>query len=217
MPGPRRDPLVVIGSVDVESWSHPSLRNRAQRLNTIKIRFTVDTDFLKAFETATVRVFDTMASIPLIPGSILSAESGACLHEINAIVPILGRYVGSVVIGADREFAMAFTETVLGYRPETIDDDVVDAVKELGNMIVGQVEGNLNGVKLRMSLPTVIIGKGAEIGFGSVVEPYQQTFRGECGSLSLLFGLIDTQAASNMTSPDSTGQVHGAAKLMESV
>lgn len=88
---------------------------------------------------------------------------------------------------------MAFTESVLGYRPDSIDDDVVDAVKELGNMIVGQVEGSLRSETLRMSLPTVIIGKGAEVGFGSSVVPVKQHFRCESGSLSLIFGLKDTQ------------------------
>lgn len=157
----------------------------------------MDTQFLGAFESATLRVFDMMAGITLVadPPFANSSTTTRCLHEINAIVPIGGRLTGTVVVGVDRGIAMAFTENVLGFRPQSIDEDVVDAVKELANMIVGQVESQLGRNTLVMSLPTVAIGKGTEIGFGSKVNTFQQSFQKGDEALTLLFGLPGESAA----------------------
>jgi chemotaxis protein CheX len=115
-----------------------------------------------------------------------------CGHELNAIVPVQGRWTGSIVVGVDRELSLLFTEQVLGCRPDTIDDDVIDTVKELGNMIVGQVEGHLPSGSIRMSLPTVVIGEGTGLGFGSEINPVLLQLSCPVGKMSMLFGLIDS-------------------------
>lgn len=116
----------------------------------------------------------------------------SCGHELNAIVPVHGRWTGAIVVGVDRELSLLFTEQVLGCRPDTIDDDVIDTVKELGNMIVGQVEGHLPSGSIRMSLPTVVIGEGTGLGFGSDINPVSLSLSCPVGRMSLLFGLIDS-------------------------
>lgn len=155
------------------------------------------TDLFKAFGVSACRVFDMMAGITFETHSARYAPVTTCGHELNAIVPVQGRWSGSIVVGVDPELSLLFTEQVLGCRPDTIDDDVIDTVKELGNMIVGQVEGNLPPGSIRMSLPTVVIGKGTGLGFGSDINPVLLPLTCPVGSMSLLFGLIDS-------SPDGT-------------
>jgi len=148
---------------------------------------------------AACRVFDMMAGITLQQLPARYAPVASCEHELNAIVPVQGRWTGSIVIGVDREISLLFTEQVLGYRPDSIDDDVIDTVKELGNMIVGQMEGHLSSDSIKMSLPTVIIGKGAGVGFGSDIEPVMLPLQCEAGRMSLLFGLFDATPDGSLT------------------
>lgn len=133
-----------------------------------------------------------MAGITFEVHSAKYLPVAACGHELNAIVPVRGRWTGSVVVGVDRELSLLFTEQVLGCRPDSIDDDVIDTVKELGNMIVGQVEGHLPSGSIRMSLPAVVIGKGAGLGFGSEIKPVLLELSCPVGKMSLMFGLIDS-------------------------
>jgi len=152
----------------------------------------VATNLFAEFAASACRVFDMMAGITFESHPARYLPIAACGHELNAIVPVQGRWTGSVVVGVDRELSLLFTEQVLGCRPDTIDDDVIDTVKELGNMIVGQVEGHLPSGSIRMSLPTVVIGEGTGLGFGSEINPVLLELSCPVGKMSLMFGLIDS-------------------------
>jgi chemotaxis protein CheX len=151
----------------------------------------VATNLFSAFADSACRVFDMMAGIQFRVHPVRYAPVATCGHELNAIVPVQGRWSGAVVVGVDPDLSLLFTEQVLGCRPATIDDDVIDTVKELGNMIVGQVEGSLPTGSFRMSLPTVVIGAGTGLGFGSEVNPVLLPLSCSVGKMSLLFGLVD--------------------------
>jgi len=161
----------------------------------------VATNFYSQFATSACRVFDMMAGISLETLPARYTPVAKCGHELNALVPVQGRWSGAIVVGVDREISLLFTEQVLGCRPATIDDDVIDTVKELGNMIVGQVEGYFPAGSIRMSLPTVIIGEGSGLGFGSDIKPVLVQLQCPEGKMSLLFGLLDSAPDGSLSLP----------------
>ena len=49
---------------------------------------------------------------------------------------------------------------MLGQRPEPIDENVIDAVGETVNIVVGQAKSQLDQLALSIGIPTVVTGKG---------------------------------------------------------
>lgn len=84
---------------------------------------------------------------------------------------------------------------MIGHATDTIDEQVIDAVGEIANMVVGGAKCRLTQYKLNMSLPTVICGRGLTINFPSGVRPVMIPFDLNGAKLSLCVGLCDENAA----------------------
>ena len=86
---------------------------------------------------------------------------------ITVVVGLTGGLNGSIAITLSEKSAVRWTQGLLGGELETIDQDVVDAVGELGNVVVGGTKSRLSEFELTMSLPTVIHGGLGSMGLQS--------------------------------------------------
>ena len=89
--------------------------------------------------------------------------------------------------------AVAATEALLGEKPGSINEEVIDAVGELTNMIAGSAKSQLEQFEMSLSLPTVITGRNHTIAFGSGVKPIYIGFGCEWGPLSIEVGLAEQE------------------------
>ncbi len=71
----------------------------------------------------------------------------------------------------------------------SIDADVIDAIGELTNMIVGGAKSKLEELKMSIGLPTVIAGRNHAVAFPSGVTPLCIPFESMHGSFCLEVGL----------------------------
>jgi len=112
-------------------------------------------------EAATLNVFETMLGLKLEPGEPRqeSAETGPS-DGVVAVVGLAGRYSGIGSIACSVPAACAAAEAMLMTPYETIHEDVLDAVGELANMIIGNIKTNLEAEigEMGLSTPTVIHG-----------------------------------------------------------
>ncbi len=111
---------------------------------------------------STSNVFSTMLGTELGPGEA-SIEKG--MPEVNegivSFIGLAGSWAGTGSVVCSPALACRICSLMLMTETESVDADVLDAVAELTNMIVGSVKNDLEphiGV-LGLSIPTVVFGK----------------------------------------------------------
>lgn len=118
-----------------------------------------------AIRQATLDVFSTMLSMEVEPGETdTSALAGSPQSGVVALLGLAGEWVGTGSLSCDPPFACKMASQLLMAEYDVINDDVLDAVAEVANMIVGNIKTILEerlGV-MGLSTPTVIYGRNFE-------------------------------------------------------
>jgi len=147
---------------------------------------------IQAFISATTEVFSTMVGRQVQAGQPFIVSSANCEEDISELIGLSGGLPGTVIVGIDKALAFDFTEQVIGHKTDHIDEEVIDAVGEIANMIVGAAKCKLTTYKLSISLPSVICGRGLTVNFPRTVRPVCVPFTCEGSRLALRMGLNDT-------------------------
>lgn len=117
------------------------------------------TDFADTLQTATQQVFSTMLGTEL-ENAIIEAENPPVIPDagIVAMVGIAGAVSGNVCIRIGSDLACHLASMLLMMECETVDADVLDAIAEIANMVVGGLKTHLEERfgPMGLSLPTVI-------------------------------------------------------------
>ena len=109
--------------------------------------------------------------------------------EISVVMGLTGDLQGLLSLSMDAAAAIRWTESLIDHQSDIIDQTVIDAVGELGNMVVGGAKRRLDGYSLTMSLPSVIRVASTEIEFPSSAAPIQVSFEYEGSILTILIVL----------------------------
>ncbi len=128
-------------------------------------------EYINPFLTATISAFETMLGCTLTRGTPFIKNGSQPEHEVSGVIGLSGDAKGTVVLGLGRDAAIGAAEALLQERPPEINGDVTDAVGELANIIAGSAKAKLDNLKLSVSLPTVITGKGHCVEFPRQVTP----------------------------------------------
>jgi chemotaxis protein CheX len=128
-----------------------------------KLEESVIADYIRS---ATSAVFSTMLELELEAGETYSLNGKAVTgNGVLALIGLAGTWAGIGVVQVETRLArcicsrMLLTEPEGG--PETASEEVLDAVAELGNMIIGNVKNSVEPTvgPLGMSIPTVVCGR----------------------------------------------------------
>lgn len=119
----------------------------------------MDVAYINPFIRATVKVFRVMLGCELATPELRWKRDRQPAQEVSGIIEITGPVSGIVVLGISRSAAIRVTETLLGEQVDQINELVRDAVGELTNMIAGNAKAELDGSRLRVGLPWVIVGR----------------------------------------------------------
>ncbi len=127
------------------------------------IRTEMDRDLIvKAAEAATTEVFTTMLNLQAVPeASHLEQGSPEVVDGIVALIGLAGPWIGTGVINCSPGFACQIAAAMLMAEYDAVNADVLDAVAEIANMIVGNVKTTLEEHvgPLGLSVPTVVYGR----------------------------------------------------------
>jgi hypothetical protein len=98
------------------------------------------TDFAELLQSATQQVFSTMLGME-IEGGAIESENPPPIPDagIVAMVGIAGAVSGNVCIRISNPLACRLASGLLMMECEQVDGDVLDAVAEIANMIVGYI------------------------------------------------------------------------------
>jgi chemotaxis protein CheX len=86
--------------------------------------------------------------------------------KVTGILGLSGDLKGTVTVSLSERAALFITGTLLGEEYDRVTPDVVDAIGELTNMLLGRAraEFELAGLHLSASLPIVVVGRSVEVG-----------------------------------------------------
>jgi chemotaxis protein CheX len=116
-------------------------------------------DFADILQSNTHQVFSTMLGIEIGPG-VVEAENPSVIPDagIVAIVGIAGAVSGNVCLRIGNSLSCRLASALLMTEFDAVDADVLDAIAEMSNMIVGGLKTDLEDRygPMGLSLPTVI-------------------------------------------------------------
>lgn len=116
-------------------------------------------DFAEILEDMTKQVFSTMLAME-VEDSAMEPEDTPVIPDagIVAMVGIAGAVSGNVCIRISNQLSCRLASTLLMMECEEVNADVLDAIAEIANMIVGGLKTDLENRfgAMGLSLPTVI-------------------------------------------------------------
>jgi chemotaxis protein CheX len=115
-----------------------------------------------AIRQCTEQVFSTMLGVKMGPGeSSIEAATPEANDGVVALIGVAGPWVGTGSLSCSPHMACRVCSQMLMTESSSVDEEVLDAVAELTNMIVGGVKTELEVDlgPLGISIPTVVFGK----------------------------------------------------------
>ncbi|MEM8670157.1 MAG: chemotaxis protein CheX [Planctomycetota bacterium] len=146
-----------------------------------------------AIDQSAREVFQMMAGVELTSIDSTSVNAGAqsatpeC--DVTVVMGLSGDLQGSMIINMCETTANVWTGHLLGTETDSIDQDVIDAVGELGNMVVGGAKRRLVDFDLTMSLPSVLQAGMDRMRFPSNLDPIRLNYEFEHHPLCVLIAL----------------------------
>jgi chemotaxis protein CheX len=118
-------------------------------------------ELVQAIRSATEEVFSTMLNLSATAGEVLvEKEETVPSSGVVSLIGLAGSWVGTGSLACSAGCAARIASALLGAPYSAIDEDVLDAVAEVTNMIIGNVKTALEGKlgAMGLSTPTVIYG-----------------------------------------------------------
>ena len=114
---------------------------------------------------AVAEVFATMLSVELAPGEpIAELSEPHWTEEVVSFIGLAGAWVGTGTILCPPSLACRICSQMLMTEAKAVNEEVLDAMGELTNMVIGSVKNDLEHHlgPLGLSIPTVIFGRNVK-------------------------------------------------------
>jgi chemotaxis protein CheX len=156
-------------------------------------------DFIvESVRQSAAQVFSTMLGSEL-GGGEFSLEKGT--PEVNdgvvSFIGLAGAWAGTGSISCSPTLACRICSQMLMAESSAVDEEVLDAVAELTNMVIGSVKTDLEGQlgPLGLSIPTVVFGKNFRAKSAGTTEWIVVRFPWDGESLVIKMCLAPTEKA----------------------
>lgn len=125
----------------------------------------MDAELINPFIDATRYVLETMASTKVQAGEAYLKKDEVALGDVSSIIGLTGEATGIMSLTFTEKCILPIVSNMLREKMKVLNEDIQDAVGEIGNMICGQARRKLKeqGRALRAAIPTVIMGKNHTI------------------------------------------------------
>ena len=132
----------------------------ATETEPITIQPITQAEIGSAICAATEEVFSVMLGIDVTAGEAQTGTAGQDHAGVVAVLGLTGEWGGAGQVSCDSALALEIAAKLLMSEYAEVDEDVLDAIAEVANMIVGNVK---NGVEkhlgpMGMSAPAVFFG-----------------------------------------------------------
>jgi chemotaxis protein CheX len=150
-------------------------------------------EFINPFIESTLRSLEMMAGINAEKTGLEIREDHITTYEISSIIGITGETSGSIIISMPAPLACRIASNMLMEEITAINSDVMDAIGEIGNILVGDARRSLmqEGHTLNISIPTVVVGSGVRISRPGDIPCIAIPFATEFGNFEVNVGLAE--------------------------
>jgi len=117
-------------------------------------------EIANAIRAATEEVFSIMLGIEVAAGEAEMGQAGQNHSGVVAVLGLTGAWSGSGQLSCDSGLALRIASKLLMADYETVDEEVLDAIAEVANMIVGNAKTALENTlgPMGLSAPAVFYG-----------------------------------------------------------
>lgn len=140
-------------------------------------------DIVAAIRTSTEEVFSTMLALELTPEEVLQESNVAAAPRsgLVSLIGLAGSWSGTGSLACTGACACTMASSLLACSYDSVNEDVLDAVGEITNMIIGNVKTALEEKigEMGLSTPTVIFGRNFQTRSARIHEWTVVPFR--CG------------------------------------
>lgn len=133
-------------------------------------------------------VFSMVLASEVRRESLEIRQDDARMREVTTHVVITGSSRGSVALSFDRGTAIVAATRLLGENQNRISNDVIDALSELANIIVGSAKSRLE-MGLNIGFPSVLEGPNCRIDFPHDSKPMRIHCSSDIGDFIIDFGV----------------------------
>jgi chemotaxis protein CheX len=151
-----------------------------------KMSSPVRVEHINPFVVATMETFASMLSTDIKPEKVTLKKDSKLLADVSGIIGLSGGAKGSVILSFPRITALKVVSAFAGMKVVALDDVVTDAIGELANIVAGAAKRDLAQYKISISLPTVVMGSGHEVGGPKDIIPMLVPFITPFGEFSLI-------------------------------
>ncbi len=119
-------------------------------------------EFINPFIESTLKSLEMMAQISATRDDLSLKQDLITTYDISAIVSLTGEVEGSIIVSMPSTLACKVASNLLMEECQSLDQDVQDAIAEMGNIIVGDARRALvaMGKSVTISLPNIVLGQG---------------------------------------------------------
>ena len=144
-------------------------------------------DIIAAIESSTSEVFSTMLALEITPVEPPSESTLAAspMSGLVTLIGLAGPWSGTGSVACTGTFACTMASSLLASTFDSVNEEVLDAIGEITNMIIGNVKTALEEKigEMGLSTPTVIFGRNFQTRSARIHEWTVVPFR--CGEETL--------------------------------
>ena len=119
----------------------------------------ISVQHINPFVKACIETFYLMANVKIVPGKPMLAENSKIKYDITGIIGISGEAKGSINLCLKKKDTLNLVSKFIQEKVTKMDHETADAIGELANIIAGYAKKELDGIKIQISLPIVIMGE----------------------------------------------------------
>jgi chemotaxis protein CheX len=118
----------------------------------------MDVRYINPFMRAIRNVFQTMLKLDVSMQKPHVKNEAKASADVSGVIGFSGDATGCVVLSFPRDVACKVASTFAGTPIDLESPDMIDAIGELANMVAGNAKKDFEGVRICISLPSVVIG-----------------------------------------------------------
>lgn len=166
-----------------------------------KLRPTMKMQYITPFVTSTMKTLKSMLNCAAEQGTPFMKETTQPQFDVAGVASLSGIVEGTVVLSLSRKAAIEAVNATMAEPPKDANPYVADVIGELTNIIVGNAQQELDHFKLKVGLPTVLIGRSQCVEFPANVLPLCVPLETDWGPISLEVGYTErVEAAAGQSS-----------------
>lgn len=124
----------------------------------------MDVRYINPFMRAIKNVFQTMLKTDVAIQKPHLKTDGKASADVSGVIGFSGDATGCVVLSFTQQAACKVASAFAGMPIAVESPDLIDAIGELANMVAGNAKKDFEGVRISISLPSVVIGTDHIIG-----------------------------------------------------